>query len=374
MSNKPIVIIPFTLPWNHSADYQKQTALELERRGHQVIAYLAEEAKFFLKTNAKVNEKKSTISFYRPKFWLPFRRLEIINRLNFILDQWLLNLRLGIFTKKIIWVFDPQFNNFADHFSSKISLYDCVDCHSSLNKKVDCLLHHQEKILIKKVDYFFVNSHSLKLLHQKIRKPILLPQGVKTNLNKEFLAQKASPHKNPVIGYIGGINYRLDFSLLGHLIVLHPDWHFEFWGQIQTDEQDKKLKTKLKLKLLQRLPNTIWKKANNLTELASAIQGFDLAIIPYDCKQPSNYYSFPMKTFEYFLFGKPVISTKILELTRPPYNQIVTTHHEWMEFNQALEKRLNQPWSRKKQLLQFKLAQKHSWSAKIDLILNTINS
>lgn len=372
MNFKPIIIIPFTLPWNHSADYQKQTVLELERRGYTVIAYMAEEAKFFLKTAQKSEVKKTTLIFHQPQFLLPLRRLEFINQLNFIIDQWRLNWRLGIYTKKIIWIFDPQFEKFADNFSAKVTLYDCVDFHTATNSKIARRLRQQENSLIKKVDYFFVNSHALKLLHQNLRKPALVPQGVKTTLLNHRRITPPKKNPKPIIGYIGGINYRFDFELLQQVITRHPEWEFEFWGPEQTDEQDQKIQTKLKLKQLKKLSNTHWRLAKNVDELARAIQRFDVCLIPYNSQQLFNYYSFPMKLFEYFMFGKPVVSTKILELTRPPYNHFVGCYDDRNEFAVAINKVLAKPWPIITQKAQLKLAQKHAWTIKIGKILATL--
>jgi hypothetical protein len=136
--DKPIVIIPFTLPWDWSADFQRQTCLELGRRGYNVYAYMHDDAYFFLRKK-KVNwPKLNNIKFYQPPYLIPFRRISFIEKVNRLLSLYLFSLKLG-FAKKIIWIFDPQFFDFSKYFFNKKSLYDCVDFHqenSALEKKL----------------------------------------------------------------------------------------------------------------------------------------------------------------------------------------------------------------------------------------------
>ena len=156
--NKPLIIIPFTLPWNWSADYQRQTILELSKRKFKIIAYMQDDAHFFLKRKKPKYPKVNNVTFYIPKYILPFRRFAWIEKLNKNISLLLFNLSI-FFRKKIIWIFDQEFYSFHKLMINKISLYDCVDYHAENQKEY-------EEILINNTNFLFTNSHTLYELHK----------------------------------------------------------------------------------------------------------------------------------------------------------------------------------------------------------------
>ncbi len=133
LKNKTI-LIPFTLPWDWSADYQKQTCLELAKN-NQVIVYFPDRAYFFLKPSIFSGINQLNIRVEIPKYYLPFRRFTFIEKINQIISIKILKKKLPRNT--ILWIFDPIFHSYPRQLKSKISLslYDCVDYHDSINKK-----------------------------------------------------------------------------------------------------------------------------------------------------------------------------------------------------------------------------------------------
>ena len=121
------------------------------------------------------------------------------------------------------------------------------------------------------------------------------------------------------------------------------------------------------IKKLKKLPNVIIGFSKDRKIIPSIIKQFDIGIIPYNIKLLSNKYCYPMKIFEYFYLGKPVISTPIKELKNfPEYVKIGNTIEEWKKHIEIL---LSKPWPEKYERKQKKLAIANSWSNKI----NTIN-
>ena len=89
-------------------------------------------------------------------------------------------------------------------------------------------------------------------------------------------------------------------------------------------------------------------------------------MIPYDISQDFNRYCYPMKLFEYFYLGKPVVSTDILELRNfPGLVAIGNTSDDW---GKAIKKILSKEWSMKNKKLEKRLSMENSWQMKISKI------
>ncbi len=373
-----IFIIPFILPWDRPADYQRQTCFELAGK-HKVIAYMQKDAVFFLKAVFGTETYSSkylaykNISFYRPLYLFPFRRISVIEAINrtvsFVLFQiFILQLRRSIF-----WIFDPEFCTFPKLIHG-ISIYDCVDYHAGFHQgEKAATVRKQEVTLIKKVDYFFVNSHVLYRLHRSVRKPdAIVPQGFR--LGKFRFLVKAPiqiSQKKPVIGYVGALDYRLDTALLKSLIQNNLRWTFVLWGSSQSEEKNEETKVKQDMYTILHLPNVITGESRDSQNICSIIQQFTIGIIPYRETLPGVTYSYPMKLFEYFYMGKPVLSTSIEELRRfPTYVKIGKTAKSWEKHITSL---LSCSWPISYQEEQQTLARQNSWKRKIDMIMSYIS-
>lgn len=374
MKTNGLIIVPFILPWDWSADYQRQTCFQLAKT-NQVIAYMSNEAVFFLKDlffRRKKYKSCKNIFFYRPVYFVPFRRFEFVEKLNQLICLLVIIWRFGRYKKQLFWIFNPEFYFWPKYLSSVFSVYDCVDYHSSVDEVEKKKIRYQEKLLIKNTSRIFVNSYSLKKIHSKLRRDIMVvPQGFRL---KEFRhpakTKKVFRVNAPLIGMVGSINYRLDFKLLIELVVSNPKWNFVFWGPIYQDPQDKYQSTSEFLQKLLNQKNVFWGKSRSTKEIPGIIDQLDICIIPYDISQNFNKYCYPMKLFEYFYMGKPVIATPINELKLfPKFVKIGKTTNEWQKYIKTLR---SKPWPKKYKYQQRELAINNSWEKKIEAISKTI--
>jgi len=369
---KKTIVIPLHLPWNWSADYQKQTCLELAKK-HQVIILIHNDAIFWLKAlfTKKKYPKVQNIVFYRPLYLIPLQRIALIKKINDYLSFKLIKIFYGWKKQIILWIFDAELNLYLNLLSkNNLSLYDNVDYCWRPNNNI---IQKKEKKLIQTVDFFIVNSHVLYELNKKIRKADLIaPQGFRLNdFEKPIFTKTKFPKNKPLIGYIGGINYRFDFPLLYKLIKNNSQWNFVIWGPTQIDPNIKPIKTQSQINKLLSLDNVFSGLSKNKKELSSIIKQFDICMIPYNIKYKFNHYCYPMKLFEYFYMGKPVVSTPIEELKRfPKYVKIEDTAQEW---EKQIKQLLTKPWSKKYQQKQKKLAINNSWEKKIKIISSLID-
>lgn len=368
MLKNKLIISPLLLPWNWSADYQKQTLARLAKN-NTIILYDQKDAHFFLKkpTRSQHPPLPKNISLYTPKYYLPFRRVPLIEELNKRLSFLVLLFQLRK-QEKLIWIFDPFFYFMTTKFNA-ISLYDCVDYHAG-KKNNAREIKNQENVLIRSVDLFFVNSNILKKKHIHTRKRAwLVPQGfdLQTFQNAEKQIKKKPRsllHRQTTIGYVGGINFRLNFNLIQNLVQNNPDWRFVFWGPIQDEAAGNKIKK------LKQFKNFTHGSSNNKSAIPQVITDFDICIIPYDVSLKMNKYSYPMKVFEYFYLGKPIISTEIEELKKfPQFIKISNSPQKWQILIRSM---LQKPWPKYKQITQKQLAIDNSWDRKITVITDVI--
>jgi len=102
----------------------------------------------------------------------------------------------------------------------------------------------------------------------------------------------------PRLGYLGPVTNRLNTQLLAQVLSSRPDWHFIHFGAEKC----------LPIANVHAIP---WREAKNLREV---IANLDLGFMPYDCYDNKNFHCMPLKLFDYFSKGIPVVSTPIVNL------------------------------------------------------------
>jgi hypothetical protein len=375
---KRLIVIPFNIPWNWSTDYTNQTAFALARK-NMVICYMWGESftikEYIQKVKIPVLIKRQAknIYLYYPILFIPFRRfrkiVSINQQINIILLKVFVNI-LGIknrISKKILWIFDPRLYPLSQSFGGDYFLiYDCVDYFTGTartEEEKELLIKYEHR-LTNKASLVTANSTVLMKHLQKIRKDVyLVPQGFRVDSfrNDKSKTVKIKRGNRPLIGYLGAVNYRIDYPLLYKLARDNTKWDFALWGplleeDILTTEHQKYLNK------LSKLPNVI-RGQSDKTNVPGIIKEFDIGMIPYDTSIDFNKYCYPMKLFEYFYLGKPVISTPIKELKRFP--KLVKIGGNYKQWQKNIESILEKPWPSDKIAEQRSLANKNSWNEKI---------
>jgi len=370
--SKSLIFIAGDTPWVWSADYVQQTALELARRGNVVLSYMTMDGNrwkdiFNSKRHSFLIKKvNKNLYLYNPFQFVPLRRFNFTEKVNFFLNMWIVRLVLIWLAvhkrsrKKIFWSFDSNLLDVFKRYYKKqfLLLFDCVDFHADVQG---------EKLLCESADLVVANSQVLQRHLQKYRKDVsLVPQGFRLKDfkvdNKNYVDLKLTA---PIIGFVGGINNRLDMTLLLPLIKNNPDWRFVLWGPIQKDFEIGTDRFNLINKVM-KLPNVRTGESHDRKEIPGLISQFDIGIIPYDISQDFNKYCYPMKLFEFFYMGKPVVSTDVIELRRFP--GLVMIGNNAREWKIIIKRTLAQRWPEQKMQQEKRLAQENSWENKIETI------
>lgn len=324
-------------------------------------------------------QNKKNIKIFRPVTLLPYfsQMPWRLRQLNDFIANTSVYIYLYISNTDIIWCFDPEDNRLAS-FATKnlrcITIYDCVDYFSSINQKINNRICANQAKLIKTVKHFFVNSHILHKIHKHTRPDaVVVAQGFDSNsfLPTALGVMKTDP-KIVKIGFVGVINYRIDFELLFKLIERNRNWIFYFTNSQQknpTEASDKKIEEKInKLKGY----NNVWFKepTTDRQKIQNVIADLDITIIPYDITIPLCRYSYPMKLFEYYYMGKPVIATPIEELKR--HSKYVAIASNYIEWEKAVNEIVKFGWPMRNAREQRNIALSNSWEIKVKQIMKTI--
>jgi hypothetical protein len=102
----------------------------------------------------------------------------------------------------------------------------------------------------------------------------------------------------PRLGYLGPTTRRLNLSMLREVLECNPDWHFVSFEP----------KPCLPLANVHALP---WRGHRDLPGI---LAGLDIGFMPYDCSDKKNMHCVPLKIYDYFSIGLPVVSASILNL------------------------------------------------------------
>lgn len=322
--------------------------------------------------------KKEGIYYFTPLLILPFRRFPTIIKLNICLNilalQLFLNFLCPPFQQKILWYFFPQLSWLHQYFGKGWdSVYDIIDFYTSPDPQLNHELLAQKKYLLQQVSVVTAISETLKNVYKSIfnRDIMVVPQGFNLELferaDKTRYQGPTLPQDKPIIGFIGHINERLDFKLLYQLIKKNAQWRFAFIGPKETNSNVSLKANYDQIDKIFRLPNVTWLDQQPKEFIPGIIKQFSIGMIPYDTKYEFNRYCYPMKLFEYFYEGKPVIATEIEELKKLKSELICVDGLHWEKsIIQLLREVESQQKKEKKKII----SQKNSWENKIKSVVN----
>ncbi len=367
-----LIIVAFYASTTSGCDYATQT-IEVLGENHIIIGFALGEPItwkdiFSSYKKRRIVEKHKQYTLFRPFFVLPGQRVMFIKQMNYFINAILLRTYISLFhpqKKKYFWFFEPFFMPiFLSIFSSYITIFDCVDYFFSTQQH---FVSHMF-FALQHATHVFVNSHTLYQQLRRYRSDITaVPLGFAYDLfHQKKVKHRKSSIKSLRIGFVGGIDDRLDFKLLYKTAQSLKDSSFIFVGKNYFSYTN----TPPIVQSLYSLPNVTFVDEVRKSAIPAIIQSFDICLIPYDSKQPFNRYCFPMKIFEYFYYGKPVISTDILELRKFRNELFVVSSYK--EMIQKIKLVMRNGWPLKTQKTQKLIAVQNSWERKLYSIENVI--
>ena len=221
--------------------------------------------------------------------------------------------------------------------------------------------------MLEKSDIIFVTANTLKdeVLAAGVpeQNVIHVSNGVNIDFfNKaleSFVPADYVKNDKKTVGYVGGVPDWVDLELVYGAACRLPNVDFVLVGA------DKPTATKIKAQ-----PNNVYFLGlKEYYKIPSYIALFDVAMIPFKISAITNAVD-PVKLYEYFALGKPVVATSINELQKLNDGLLLRVANTEEEFAAAISFFLaedNIEWQRSR----VRIAQKNSWSSKAEQIIAT---
>lgn len=149
----------------------------------------------------------------------------------------------------------------------------------------------------------------------------------------------------PRLGYLGPIFARLDLSMLREFLTQNRNWHFVYFGG--SDDLQ--------------LPNAHAMTWRSPEELPRFVASFDVGMMPYDCRDRKNLHCSPLKLYDYFWAGLPVVSTPILAVSE--FKDLIYSGATVRELSDAVGRALEEPSESPKRPFRMQVAREHSTEA-----------
>lgn len=272
----------------------------------------------------------------------------------------------------VIWAFTYNYQLSDGYPSSARVVYDLIDDIEVFPGDAAKLKASHSRAL-READV--VATVSRRLLEQvKDLRPdaIYLPNAVEADrFADDSLAMRDDPEiaallkeGKPIAGYYGVLADWVDYELVDSLARSRSDWNFLLIGPAYDNSLQQRGR-----RLLDH-PNVRWIGSRPYESLAAYLRLFDVALIPFVINNVTLSAS-PLKLYEYFGGGKPVISTAIPECESIPEVQIARTAEEFADSLDSVKaKGLDERYKERIRVL----ANENSWFARAQAVITLLKS
>jgi glycosyltransferase involved in cell wall biosynthesis len=261
----------------------------------------------------------------------------------------------------ILWFYAPYYFRLVDWVRPAVACYDCLDDLASLAHGRPALARRTaalEEELLRKVDVVFATTQALAdAKGQVCARSYALPPGVDVKLYGSALDPSCSvpdeldPIPRPRLGFVGVVDWRLDWELLEGIARRRPDWSIVLVGPVERKPQS-----------LACLGNVRFLGRRPVVDLPRYLRGFDVCLIPY-AEGPFSESANPTKLREYLAAGRPVVSTPLPTLGDT--GGVMRTARGVEEFELAVQRALEEdsPTLRRQRL---EWARAFSWDSRVE--------
>ena len=300
----------------------------------------------------EINENFTYVEM--PIIFLPFQNmLRFINRINnLILSQTVRAIRRKLKIKSVNywWVGYP----FAvDYVVNKPTvIYDCFDDHLGwkgfYSRKV---VGQIERDLLNKASLTIFSSQELVRKKSDHCNHYRLIRNA-ADYDHFYLSPNESLIHSKIVIYVGVISDWCELDLLESVATDLPDYQFWFVGPVRKNYLDN-IKERENVKLFGLQP---------YESLMEYIRQASVCIIPFDPMHEVIKSTNPIKMYEYFAAGKPVVSTNIEEVRK--YGDVVYLAHSAREFTEMIPRAIEENSLEKIEARQ-KVAEENTWTSRV---------
>ncbi|MCS7025145.1 MAG: glycosyltransferase [Bryobacteraceae bacterium] len=235
-----------------------------------------------------------------------------------------------------------------------ILVYDCHDWLAGFRRVAGEIVAAEDH-LVTVADLLVFSSQKLRLqMAERYRieaKPAIVVRNAVDVAHFPLLAEG----RGKVAGYVGSLDDWFDLEAVEQAAQDHPSVRFVFVGRVED----------ARLYRLKRLSNIEFRGEIPYEDLPRVMTEFDVALIPF-LRTPLTLATDPIKLYEYFSCGLPVVSAALPEVQR--FGKLVYVGSNPKEFSAQLKKALgetNTDFRRARRAV----ALQESWEARADQLL-----
>lgn len=261
------------------------------------------------------------------------------------------------FREPIQWFYDPMaVPSFAGHMGEVLTVYDCMDELSKFRGAPPQIIE-RELLLLERADLVFTGGRRLfeskSQFHHNCH---FYGCGVdvehfgQARAGQTVVPAELASLPQPVVGYFGVVDERLDYELVAHLAESRPHWSIAMVGPV----------TKVDEGLLPKAPNLHWLGHRSYSDLPALCKGFDLCLMPFALNEATEFIN-PTKALEYMATGRGIVSTAVPDVVHN-FGSVVKIARSREEFAQFCEMALDQP-DAEAIARGLKMARRNSWDS-----------
>lgn len=218
------------------------------------------------------------------------------------------------------------------------------------------VLRAEDSVLPLAKHVFFTSTPLAKRKSDKTSSWSVVTNGVNFDIFSKYRLEIAvESNKRDSVGYLGNLSNFFNWELMCEVVKKMPHIDFIFFGQLELENLGERKKFAKELMLYD---NTIFTRRVTREEGAVGINLVDILIIPFVINEAMHAVN-PLKLWEYFCTGKPVISTPMDAVNiSKPLLRVASTDKEW---RYEIESALNE-YDTKIMNSRISLAKQNSWN------------
>ncbi len=217
--------------------------------------------------------------------------------------------------RPILWLYLPEMAAIIGQYNERLVVYHVVDeytAYAGVTPSYAPIMRANEERLLARASVVITTAPSLLESKSRFNRNVHLVanavdyEGFQRTLANGALPPEIAALAQPVIGYVGAINDKLDYALLAAVAAARPDWSLAMVGPVSVQTGD----DVAGYAALRKLANVHFFGQAAVAGVPRYIAACNVCLLPYKLNERTRSIS-SLKMYEYLACGKPVVATDV---------------------------------------------------------------